>query len=228
MPAEIRPDQVTVVVPTLDSGPWIEGFVDNLADRLPGSTIVLVDDFSGEATRGVLRTLAQKRPGVTVIENSEQRGQVRATLAGCRSAHTEWIFTVDDDWSITCEALIKMRGLGPDHDVVYGHVKRHSTLGNVGLSRIARRIGPMFGVPRSVCEASSTRLFRRELLDPTADSPIDLQLFSTTERVAHCDLVLEVIEGAQRRHSFGSRLGMAASYFRNRRRSCSRRNRVRT
>ena len=44
VPGEIQPEAVTVVVPTLNSGPWIEGFVDVLIALLPGSPIVLVDD----------------------------------------------------------------------------------------------------------------------------------------------------------------------------------------
>lgn len=216
VPGEIQPEAVTVVVPTLNSGPWIEGFVDVLIALLPGSPIVLVDDCSGEETLRVLRRLAAQREVLTVIENPEQVGQVQATLAGCRIATTEWIVTVDDDWRLTSEILGKLRDLGEHHDAVYGHARRHSSLGNIGLSRVARQLGPLFGVPRSVCEASSTRLFRRELLDPAADSPIDMQLFFTAQRVASCDLDLEMIDGAQRRTSLGSRLGMAASYFKNR------------
>ena len=42
MPAKIRPDEVTVVVPTLDSGAWIGRFVDCITEALPGSAVVLV------------------------------------------------------------------------------------------------------------------------------------------------------------------------------------------
>ena len=212
MPAKIRPDEVTVVVPTLDSGAWIGRFVDCITEALPGSAVVLVDDFSGDETRQILRSLTTDEPTLSVIENLARAGQLEATLVGCRSATSEWVITIDDDWKVTGEALQEMLILGYGCDVVYGHVRGHSAFGNLGLSRFVRRIGPVFGVPKTVCEASSTRLFRRNLLDSRVAAPLDFHLLSVGGATGHCDLKLDLLDGVQRRHTFGSRLSMATSY----------------
>lgn len=212
----VRLGQVSVVVPTFNSARWIHRFVANTARPTAGAVIVVVDDNSRDGTHDRLRQLETSHPQLRVIQNEHNLGQLQATLAGCATVETEWILTIDDDWDLTSEVVNRILAKASDSDIVYCQIHGHSVFGVRGLSYLARRAGPLFGVPRHVCDASSTRLFRRALIDAESAVPLDVQLAASPGRVTHCALSLTPLDGTRTRHTLASRLLMAGSYLRHR------------
>ncbi|MEP7091588.1 MAG: glycosyltransferase family 2 protein [Nocardioidaceae bacterium] len=118
--------QVSVVVPTFNSPPELDGLVASIdAQSLPWDAFeaVFVDDGSTDATYARLQEFARTRPYVRIhrIESSGWSGRPRNV--GIRAATGEFVFFADHDDYLFPEALERMYAFATAHELDVVHPK---------------------------------------------------------------------------------------------------------
>lgn len=95
-PAIERSACVSVVVPVHNVAPWIEETLRSLLDQRIVLEILVVDDGSTDATRGLVDGLANADSRLKVLD-ADQRGGAHARNQGAREAIGEYLAFVDGD-----------------------------------------------------------------------------------------------------------------------------------
>src|SRR5436190_11052702 len=122
-PEDVRA-QISVVVPCHNELETLPELHRRLAETLDGIGVdwelVVVDDFSTDGTRDLLRGLAQRDPRVRAVLLSRNFGLARAHMAGLRHSAGSWTVVMDADLQDEAEAMrgMRERAEGGD-DVVY-------------------------------------------------------------------------------------------------------------
>lgn len=92
---------VSIVMPAFNEAANIEAAVrewhDEVAAKLPGAEIVVVDDASSDATPAILDSLAKDLTQLRVIHSSQNRGHGPTVRAGLEAALQPWVFQTDSD-----------------------------------------------------------------------------------------------------------------------------------
>ncbi len=134
---------VWVVLPTYDERENLEGIAAAILGRLPGATLLVVDDGSPDGTGELADALAAADPRVRVRHRTAKEGLGRAYVDGFRVAldgGAERIVQMDADWSHDPDALSAL--LGPIDaaraDLVIG--SRYVRGGRVTDWGLARRV----------------------------------------------------------------------------------------
>jgi polyisoprenyl-phosphate glycosyltransferase len=122
-PEDVRA-QISVVVPCHNELETLPELHRRLAETLDGIgmswELVVVDDFSTDGTRDLLRGLAQRDPRVRAVMLSRNFGLARAHMAGLRHSAGRWTVVMDADLQDEPEAIPRMLELAEEgHDVVY-------------------------------------------------------------------------------------------------------------
>jgi dolichol-phosphate mannosyltransferase len=173
-------------MPTYDEADNIEGISAAVLERLPGATLLVVDDASPDGTGALADRLAAQTPGIRVHHRPGKHGLGRAYVAGFRralDAGAARVVQMDADWSHSPDylptLLAALEGTsdvasppGPA-DVVIG--SRYVAGGGVRhwgiLRRVVSRGGSLFA--RTVLRLSPHDLtggfkaWRREMLETT-------------------------------------------------------------
>lgn len=118
----------SIVIPCYKSAETIETVVSSTAEEMikmgrNDFEFVLVNDCSpdGGATIEKLKSLADERPYVKVIDLAKNSGQHNAMMAGLRAASGEVFISMDDDMQTRPSELHKMfEAFEQGYDVVYG------------------------------------------------------------------------------------------------------------
>ena len=136
-------EQVSVVVPVFNEAPVIESVVTDLmtevADRLPGCEVVVVDDRSTDETPLLLERLATCHPGLRVLRAESNRGHGPTVAAGLDAASHPWVFLMDSDAQFEVADFWKLWAIRKDADLVYGYRdKRADPLHRRLLGRLVR------------------------------------------------------------------------------------------
>ena len=95
-------DDTWVVLPTYNEAENLPGIAAAILDRLPGATLLVVDDASPDGTGALADSLAAADPRVRVLHRPGKQGLGRAYLDGFRVALTGGagrIVQMDADWS---------------------------------------------------------------------------------------------------------------------------------
>ncbi len=137
-PEELRAE-ISVVVPChneLDTLPELHRRIAETLDGIGVSwELVVVDDFSTDGTRDLLRGLAERDPRVRGVLLSRNFGLARAHIAALRHSSGTWTVVMDADLQDEPEAIPRMLELAREgHDVVYAV---RSTRGEGPLMRFA-------------------------------------------------------------------------------------------
>lgn len=112
-----------VVLPTYDEIDNLEGIATAILDRLPGATLLVVDDNSPDGTGKLADELAAKHPEIYVLHRSEKNGLGRAYLAGFKWALErgyEFIFEMDGDFSHNPDDVPAFLEMAQNADLVLG------------------------------------------------------------------------------------------------------------
>lgn len=86
---------VGVIIPALNAAPFLAALLDEIRDRHPDASILVVDDGSTDATADTARA-----HGAEVAVHAANRGKGAALMTGFRRAQTadwDWAFTMDAD-----------------------------------------------------------------------------------------------------------------------------------
>jgi dolichol-phosphate mannosyltransferase len=145
-----RYDDTWVVLPTYDEADNLPGIAPAILERLPGATLLVVDDASPDGTGQLADEMAAKEPRVRVLHRPGKQGLGRAYIDGFRIAldgGAQRIVQMDADWSHHPDYLpVLLRALDggaeaprPDGaDLVIG--SRYTRGGGVREWGIARRL----------------------------------------------------------------------------------------
>jgi succinoglycan biosynthesis protein ExoO len=131
---------ITVVVPAYNAADYLERAVDSvLAQTLPPSQVVLVDDASTDGTLALMQRLANRHEEVVVLPLSENGGPGHARNRAFDIATGDWIAIHDADDTISPGRFAAMVALGEEQhvDVVLDNfVFVNATTGRRRASRI--------------------------------------------------------------------------------------------
>jgi polyisoprenyl-phosphate glycosyltransferase len=166
-PEEVRA-YISVVVPCHNELETLPELHRRLAETLDALDVtwelVVVDDFSTDGTRDLLRGLAQRDPRVRGVLLSRNFGLARAHMAGLRHSSGTWTVVMDADLQDEPEVIPRMLELAEQgHEIVYcvrasrgeGRLMRTAT---AAFYRIMRRIAE---VPHPSQAGSFSMLSRR-------------------------------------------------------------------
>jgi glycosyltransferase involved in cell wall biosynthesis len=215
-----RPEDLSVVIPTLDSAAWIGATLAAVTRTVPGAPVIVVDDGSTDDTADRAEAwsgaaLPDHGSAVRVIRHPARRGQLAATLSGCGAADTPLVFTQDDDILLSRADLATALALWEDdRDVVYLADARSPGDWRRIASASARTAGRVVGVDDAVRGATSTRLFATALFDPGDDRPLDVQLAERAVRIRRIGAALDRVPNSRSRYTLGRLAGVAATYVR--------------
>jgi dolichol-phosphate mannosyltransferase len=98
----VRYEDTWVVLPTYDEADNLAGISAAILDRLPGATLLVVDDDSPDGTGDLADELAAKDPQLRVLHRPGKEGLGKAYIDGFRialDAGAERIVQMDADWS---------------------------------------------------------------------------------------------------------------------------------
>jgi dolichol-phosphate mannosyltransferase len=93
---------VWVVLPTYDEAENLPGISRAILDKLPGSTLLVVDDASPDGTGRIADRLAETEPRIKVLHRPGKQGLGKAYVDGFRfalDAGARRIVQMDADWS---------------------------------------------------------------------------------------------------------------------------------
>ena len=189
--------KVSVIVPCYYS----ESTVGELTERIVRTVeeldgwepeIILVNDYSGDGTMDVIRSLAARFPCVTGIDLARNFGQHGALLCGMRYATGDVVCGIDDDLQIYPEDIpLLLEKLEEGWDAVFGKYKSRSFgkkknfFGRVSQALLFRLVDR----PKDV-EMSSFFAIRRyvaeELVRYRGNDPfVQLLIARTTRRITN-------------------------------------------
>lgn len=113
---------LSVVIPVYNEEDNVKLLVEKIHESLAGYSheIILVDDFSTDATRKVIKALND--PNVVLVELKKNYGQSLALAAGIDNAQGEYIITMDGDLQNDPTDIPKMLSVAIEegYDVVTG------------------------------------------------------------------------------------------------------------
>lgn len=162
----------SVVVPVYNSQGTLEELVERLKTvfakhPIDQYEIVLVDDFSRDASWTVMQKIRHLNPSVKIIKLSKNFGQQSATLCGMGYVSGEIIITLDDDLQHRPEDIPKMlEALNGGLDVVMARydIKQHGIIRNIITKINTSVMFYVFDTPKDL-GISSFRMFRKNTVE---------------------------------------------------------------
>lgn len=184
----------SVVVPVYNSS----GMLDELYNRIKAVfenvihedfELILVDDFSKDASFSVMKRLGEMDGRVKYIRLAKNHGQQRAVLCGIEHTSGDYVITMDDDLQHPPEEipkLIEKMGSDPDIDVVIGMYdsKKHNGIRRLGTMMLDGLSNIAFKKKKDL-KLTSFRLMKSFV----ADNLSEVNLKAPT--VGHCLLMVE-------------------------------------
>ena len=168
MEAESAGGRVTVVIPAFNEAPVlgdvVRAAVSDIAARLPGCEVLVVDDGSTDATPQLLAELAGAAPQVRSMRLERNLGQGPALHRAFEASDGEWICQMDGDGQVVPADFWQLWRRRDEGDLVLGVRRvrcdpRHRRL----LTRVVRlATGAASGRPLEDA-AAPLRLIRRSL-----------------------------------------------------------------
>jgi dolichol-phosphate mannosyltransferase len=138
-----------VVLPTYDEAENLEAIGAAILERLPGATLLVVDDASPDGTGDIADAMAARDPRVRVLHRPAKAGLGRAYLAGFAVAlegGAERVVQIDADWSHDPGHLPALVAGLDEADLVIG--SRYTPGGAVRdwglMRRVVSRSGSLF------------------------------------------------------------------------------------
>jgi glycosyltransferase involved in cell wall biosynthesis len=154
-------DKVSVVIPAYNAAEGIEWVLDSILEQTwRNLEVIVVDDFSSDATCDIVESIARRDPRVRLIRKTANEGAYPTRNAGMKAATGDFVMVHDsDDWSHPQRVELQLEALRKNPKLVA--TKSHWTrvTFNLEVWGTWRPIGSLLELNYS------SLLFRRELLD---------------------------------------------------------------
>jgi glycosyltransferase involved in cell wall biosynthesis len=126
--ASPEPALISVVIPVLNAADTLPQQLDALAGQTYGGKweVILADNGSTDGTPDLVRTWADRIPGLRVVDASDRKGQAHARNMGAASARGDFIAFCDADDVATPGWLEAMAEAAGSCDVVAGTLDHDS------------------------------------------------------------------------------------------------------
>jgi dolichol-phosphate mannosyltransferase len=144
-------DTLTVVMPAYNEEENIELAVQEVKvevlDKVPGSSLIVVNDGSKDRTGEILAGLAAREPRLTVIETANG-GHGPSLIKGLNKAQSEYVFLVDSDMQIPLSCFPSLWSAAANADAVFGmrENRQDPKLRLVLSALVSGIVGAIFGV----------------------------------------------------------------------------------
>lgn len=133
---------VSFVIPCYCSEKTIEAVVEEIIEKVGGQSrydyeIILVNDFSKDATGETIKKMAENNSKIVVLEFSKNFGQHSALMAGFHKVRGEYVVCLDDDGQMPIESIFDLvKELENGADVAFGRYEeiKQRWYRNVGSS----------------------------------------------------------------------------------------------
>lgn len=131
-----------ILIPTRNERENLEKLIPKLFRLLPGISVLIVDDNSGDGTKSLIERLKNKFPSLFLISRYQNFGYGRACIAGFLWAlekSFEYLITMDADFSHDpTEIPAMLQKISENADVVIG--SRYVASGGIDNWDIKRRL----------------------------------------------------------------------------------------
>lgn len=163
---------VSFVIPCYRSAETIEGVVKEIVTTMEGLQgyayeIVLVNDYSPDATFEVIKKLCKQDKNIVGINLARNSGQHAAVMAGLRHAKGEVAICLDDDGQTPADEAGKLlTKIEEGYDVVFAKYehKQHAFYRNIGTKLNELMTRYMLGKPKELYTSSYCAM-RRYVID---------------------------------------------------------------
>lgn len=202
MPTDIERINLSIVIPVYSGEDYLESLIFQL-DALRSrwiennapvclSEAIFVDDAAIDNSLGVLSSLSEKYPWMTILSLSRNFGQHPATEAGILYTSGDWVATLDEDLQhppSLIEALL-IKAVTEQCDIVYAnpeHAVHQNLIRDWGSRYYKRMIARLTGI-KTIPLINSFRLIRGTIARAAAsvcshDTYLDIALTWFTERI---------------------------------------------
>lgn len=143
---------LTVVMPAYNEEEAIRDAVAEVQtcvlDRIEGSTLIVVNDGSKDATGAILDEVAAADPRITAL-HKPNGGHGPAIITGLERAESEWVFLTDSDLQMPLSSVTELwEAVHDGYDAAFGvRRKRDDPTIRLWLTRVVRASIPvLFGV----------------------------------------------------------------------------------
>jgi len=121
---------VSIVMPAWNEAEIIEPCVcewyEEVASKIPGAELIVVDDCSTDATGGIVTKLGERLPGVRCVRPARNGGHGKALRVGFDHAAQAYIFQTDSDRQHLPSDFWKVWELRERADFVFGIRKQRA------------------------------------------------------------------------------------------------------
>ncbi len=154
-------EKVSVVIPAYNAAESIEWVLDSILEQTwRNLEVIVVDDFSRDATCNIVESVALRDPRILLIRKTTNEGAYPSRNAGMKAATGDFVLVHDsDDWSHPQRIELQLEALRNNPDLVATKSYWTRVTFDLEVRGTWRPIGSLFEVNYS------SLLFRRELLD---------------------------------------------------------------
>ena len=140
--SRINSTNISIVIPVFRASKHLEALlsqIDSICTPIYSLEVILVDDFSNDATNSLIRQLIPKYPrlNISLISLRRNLGQAAATAIGLAHARNNLILTMDDDLQHNLDDVKKFVERLENSDLDFIVAKFQTTHKSI-LQRIAR------------------------------------------------------------------------------------------
>ncbi len=148
----------------------VEGFLQDVVTKLPGSELIVAEDGSTDGTSERLRELAAKHPAMRLLQCDERRGYLRALREAMAAARNDFILFCDASGKHDPADFWRMQPLMRDNDMIVGFKEaRADPLYRIVMTRVFNAlVRSYFGVTLHDVNCP-LRLMRKEAYEAVAE-----------------------------------------------------------
>ena len=164
--------KISIIIPAYNAEQYIKQCIEScLKQTYRDFEIIVVNDGSLDTTKQIVESYKRHNDGIVLINQTNQ-GLVKARVSGIIAAQGEFVFFIDADDTMPCDALERLYSLSEGTDIVIGDF--HLIDSNHNKFPRQHRNNPIYGtdslsmmcnyLTKSVTASLCGRLIRRKLL----------------------------------------------------------------
>lgn len=164
--------KISVIIPAYNAEQYIKQSIECcLKQTYCDFEVIVVNDGSLDTTKQIVESYIKQNDKIVLINQTNQ-GLVKARVSGINSARGEFVFFIDADDTMPCDALERLYSISEGQDIVIGDF--HLMDSNHNALPRQHRNDPIYGtdslsmmcnyLTKSVTASLCGRLIRRNLL----------------------------------------------------------------